>query len=118
MDDLERYKQKINHVEDSSLESTRNMLAMMEEVLKQFALKISLDGNNISLDPSDGGGDSAAVRRAGPAAGQGRGPPGHDQRGDEAGGEDPDQDGEVVRPIHLSMEQVVRYFNQGLSINQ
>ena len=32
MDDLERYKEKINQVEDSSLESTRNMLAMMEEV--------------------------------------------------------------------------------------
>ena len=32
MDDLERYKEKINKLEDSSLDSTRNMLAMMEEV--------------------------------------------------------------------------------------
>lgn len=56
MDDLERYKEKINHVEDSSLESTRNMLAMMEEVcyfLRSFFLTITIP------DPSDGGGHSS-----------------------------------------------------------
>ena len=56
MDDLERYKEKINHVEDSSLESTRNMLAMMEEVcdfIRSFFLTIKMP------DPSHGDGHPA-----------------------------------------------------------
>ena len=56
MDDLERYKEKINHVEDSSLESTRNMLAMMEEVcdfFRSFFLTITMP------DPSHGDGHPA-----------------------------------------------------------
>ena len=32
MSDLDKYKEKINQVEDSSLESTTRMLALMEEV--------------------------------------------------------------------------------------
>ena len=83
MDDLERYKEKINHVEESSLELTRNMLAMMEEVcdiLRSIFLTITMPG------PSHGDG--------------------HPQRRDEASREDPHQDGEVVWTFHLPLEQV------------
>ena len=53
MDDLERYKEKINHVEDSSLESTRNMLAMMEEVCD--ILRKEHHSNNYNARPKSRG---------------------------------------------------------------
>ena len=58
MDDLERYKEKINQVEDSSLESTRNMLAMMEEV-RGRQKKMEAIILFVITDPGHGGGHTA-----------------------------------------------------------
>ena len=48
MDDLERYQAKANKITDDSVESTRNMLKMMEDVSLQKTVKLSNDVTNIT----------------------------------------------------------------------
>ena len=67
------------------------------------------------LEPSHGGEHPGHAQHPGGADQQDREQPGHHQRRDEGGGQGPDWDGEMVRTVRLSLEQV-RLYSEELDI--
>ena len=83
MTDLERFQAKANSITDSSLESTRRMMSMVNEVICYNVPNRGLRG--MFLEPSHGGEHPGHAQHSGGADQQDREQPRHHQRRDEGG---------------------------------